>query len=439
MSRYFASMQGRLNTLQKSMVQWDEMHPYSAVHLVQIRGALDVTHLRACINATVAKHGLSRLALDRARSAFHYEGGPADCGLQTVVGPESSWCVLRTEIELQLNRRFDYTRPFSPFRFLATSAGDSFWLGLVYFHPVADAESVAWLLRDIVRSYLEQNRGDSSNPLNLYPDNGVHLLRYHPLVLARKLLDLPAGIRNLRRSHRAGHADADNMANGFQCTSLAPEDLRLGVAAAAAWGVTVNDLFIALLMKALSPLAAARTQERKRRKLSIGCIVNLRRDLGVDSRRTFGLFLGSFTVTHEVPSGISLRKLAGEIRLQTNYIKRHKLYLGTPLELGFARVMFRFCSPGRRRRFYGKHYPLWGGLTNMNLNPLWEPEGPNAPLDYVRGVSTGPVTPLVLSATTLGDKVNLGLSYRTAVFSESDIDSLLRRFREHLEEARQDA
>ena len=41
----------------------------------------------------------------------------------------------------------------------------------------------------------------------------------------------------------------------------------------------------------------------------MGCIVNLRKDLGVDSRRTFGLFLGSFMVTHEVPEGMSLREL----------------------------------------------------------------------------------------------------------------------------------
>jgi hypothetical protein len=255
-------------------------------------------------------------------------------------------------------------------------------------------------------------------------------------VVARKFLALPAQFRNLRQSNRARSGDADNLANGFECFSLAPEDLRSLVAAARTWGVTLNDLLMALLMKALSPCAAARAQARKRRKISVGCIVNLRKDLGLDSRRAFGLFLGSFTVTHEVPVGISLRELAGDIRQQTLSIKRHKLYLGTPLELGFARFLLRFFSPGRRKRFYAKHYPLWGGITNLNLNSLWEPRGSNAPLDYFRGVSTGPVTPLVLSATTIGDRVNMGLSYRTAVFSKIEIGNLQSRFREHLEESR---
>ena len=156
----------------------------------------------------------------------------------------------------------------------------------------------------------------------------------------------------------------------------------------------------------------------------------------MDSRRTFGLFLGSFTVTHDVPDGVSLRELAGDIREQTLAIKRRQLYLGTPLELGFARFMLKFFSPERRRKFYPKNYPLWGGITNMNLNALWEPRGNGAPLDYLRGVSTGPVTPLVLSVTTVRDWANIGLSYRTTVFSADDVEKLQNHFMKQLTETR---
>jgi len=78
------------------------------------------------------------------------------------------------------------------------------------------------------------------------------------------------------------------------------------------------------------------------------------------------------------------------------------------------------------------------GITNMNLNSLWE-QGKNAPLDYFRGVSTGPVTPLALSVTTFGDRANLGLSYRTTVFSRLEIEQLKGRFIEHLQEIRREA
>jgi hypothetical protein len=170
--------------------------------------------------------------------------------------------------------------------------------------------------------------------------------------------------------------------------------------------------------------------------MSIGCIVNIRKDLGVDNPRVFGVFLGSFTVTHAMPRGISLREVSIDIRQQTSRIKRRKLYLGTPLELGLARFMFRCFSPARRKRFYAKHYPLWGGITNMNLNSIWNENDRTAALDYFRGVSTGPVTPLALSVTTVGNRVNIGLSYRTAVFSRDEIEGVERRFREQVEETR---
>ena len=176
------------------------------------------------------------------------------------------------------------------------------------------------------------------------------------------------------------------MTNRFRFFSLNPETWRSVVAAAKSWEATVNDFWLALLLKSISALAAGRSQRGKRRAISAGCIVNVRSALGVDSRRTFGLFLGSFTVTHEVPSGMDLRTLAREVQRQTAPIKRHKLYLATTLELGFARFMLKFFSPKGRAKFYLKNYPLWGGITNMNLNLLWPPEPNVGPLDYFRGV-----------------------------------------------------
>jgi hypothetical protein len=75
----------------------------------------------------------------------------------------------------------------------------------------------------------------------------------------------------------------------------------------------------------------------------------------------------------------------------------------------------------------------------MNLNSIWNLNDRTPALDYFRGVSTGPFTPLALSVTTVGNRVNLGLSYRTAVFSRDDIDGLELRFREQVEEARKAA
>ena len=168
--------------------------------------------------------------------------------------------------------------------------------------------------------------------------------------------------------------------------------------------------------------------------MSVGSIVNIRRDLSIDSLKTFGLFLGSFVISHPVPQDIPVEKLVKDIYHKTLEIKKNKLYLGTPLDLWFARGFLSHWSPEARKSFYAKYYPLWGGITNVNLNTVWEQNKEEGAIDYLRAVSTGPITPLVLSATTVKDKVNVGLTYKKTVFPESTIDSFVSDFKKTVEE-----
>ena len=72
--------------------------------------------------------------------------------------------------------------------------------------------------------------------------------------------------------------------------------------------MTQNDLMIAMLMQALSPLTDARHRERRRNELAIASIMNLRREFDYGSAAAFGQFLSSFRVSHRVPEGIGLRE-----------------------------------------------------------------------------------------------------------------------------------
>jgi hypothetical protein len=109
---------------------------------------------------------------------------------------------------------------------------------------------------------------------------------------------------------------------------------------------------------------------------------------------------------------------------QTGRVKRQQLYRTSALELRFARRMLGFFSTEQRRKLYQKNYPLWGGITNMNLNALWSQPSDGPAVEYFRAVCTGPATPLVLSVTTLRETVNVGLSYRRTVYSADDIGRL---------------
>lgn len=70
---------------------------------------------------------------------------------------------------------------------------------------------------------------------------------------------------------------------------------------------------------------------------------------------------------------------------------------------------------------------MWGGITNMNLNSIWNELDGGVPPDYFRAVSTGPITPLVLSITTVGSSVNIGVTYRVTSFRAAEIGAVRQR------------
>ena len=419
-------MQGRLNIFQETMLHWNDLHPYNAVHVVRIPGVPDKNRLATVVNQTLDALGLAQLRIDRDSGRFSYE--PTVSPVEIKIVPAGADCrlALAEETASQLNLRFEWEKTFCPFRFFVVPEVGAFFFGLVYFHAAADAEPVVFLLKRLAESYAGKASGTnlpvSSAALDRYPPRRDNLLLRRPGLFFRKLVALPAHIRNLRRTARLRYADANDTQIGFALFALPRQELDTLVQTAKRWEVTVNDLLLALLFKSLMPFASFRKPGSKRSALSVGCIVNARADAGLSGDDFFGLFLGSFVVTHSAPEGIGLRELAVDIRTQTAHIKRHKLYLGASMEMAFARRILSFYSTERRRKLYQKNYPLWGGVTNMNLNSLWKQS--DGAWDYFRAVSTGPVTPLVLSVTTTGDHANAGLSYRSTVFSATDVERI---------------
>jgi len=411
------------------MLQWNELHPYNVVHVFRIPAALDLERLRNVVNGRLEAHGLTGLALNRKRGTYHYHGGPVSCEIKIINGGENPRELLRAEIERQLNTAFIQSGRFNPFKFFVVPEQDCFSLGVVYFHAVADAESVVLLIKEMLEAYLKGNGSQFFKPVNLYPGRRDSLLG-QPGLVARKIAALPAFVRDMRSSHRLPHGDESDCSNRFAFLSLNSGQLNSLLKTAKAWDVTLNDLFLSILMQSFSHLKSDRAREPKRRKISVGCIVNLRKDLGLENQRAFGLFLGSMVVTHEIPDGMSLMELAKDVRRQTLAIKQSKIYMATSLEMFFGRFMLSWFPLERRRKLYQKHYPLRGGITNVNLNSLWQQPPGEKPVDFFRAISTGPVTPLVLSITTVGDIVNLGITYRTMVYSELDIERIKGDFLE---------
>lgn len=406
------------------MLQWNELHSYNAVHVIRLSARLEEDRLRQIIERTLLQVGITSLKLDRRRGSYEYQSGNAGIALRCAAYSESE---LRTALTREINTPFETDGPFCPIRFFALSEPDSFVLGAAYFHPVADAESLVLVLKRIIAAYQHPERTSSPTSFHLYPARYDRIWWSRPALTLRKLMSLPVELRDMRRSRRLHMRDAEDLSNGCSLLTLEEKTLAMMLSRARSWNVTLHDLLLALLMKAVTDVMPLRERTRRRRYLSIGTIVNIRGDCAIDRERTFGLFLGSFFVSHRVPPRIGLQELAADIRRQTRRIKEKKSYLATPLQLLFAKAFFSLYSTRRRKLFYHRFHPLGGGISNMSMDGYWDDAEESGPMDYFRVVSTGPVTPLVMSATTYRRGMTLATSYQTSVFTAAHVEKLQER------------
>ena len=96
-------------------------------------------------------------------------------------------------------------------------------------------------------------------------------------------------------------------------------------------------------------------------------------------------------------------------------------------------VAHRVLGPRGVDQFYRKRVPLAGGVSNVNLNGSWPQRYQPAPLlDYVRVSPPGPMMPLVFTPTTLGKRLNFGLTCRTSVVPPARAEAMSGTFAERL-------
>jgi hypothetical protein len=329
------------------------------------------------------------------------------------------------EIERQLNTPFAREGGFSPFRFFAVDHGNSFDLGLAYDHFLAGGDSIAVLLGHCVDEYCSEGPG-GKRPWRpgLYPNTYRRLFLRRFASALRGLADIPSLAASCRRSWRAPCRDRGD-GNGVLCFRVDQE----GLDALRRTARSRSRRRSAMLLSALDPITAERRAAPRRKELAVASIVNLRGEVASDAEATFGQFLSSLRVSHLMPAAIGLRELAADVHAQTSRVKMRRLYLQTLLALGAAGLGWHFLSTHRRRGFLAKHYPIWAGITAVHVDPLWDRVRREMPAgEYLRAVSTGPLAPLVLAITTLGDAMWLGLSFRPADVSRQTAERVARNF-----------
>lgn len=413
-------MRGRLNLFQAAMLRWRGFHPYNAVHVAELPGPLDADRLAQVIADYLEALGVTGLVLDAQRRRFEFRGGRVAYDVPVLAGGAAPLAVIEREMERQLNEAFAETGAFEPFRFFAVDAGRTFHLGVAYDHFLAGGDSIVALLKGIAVRY----RGGRTDvpPPERYPRTYEWLFAKNFVTAHVGQYYLPSMLLRMRRAYRPRYRYGEGWTNAFASVEFPPECYRAVVTAAKRWGVTFNDLLLALVFVALSPEAPERHGQRRRRELAIASVVNIRHELAGSPDDTFGQFLSSQIVMHPAAPGTPLEAIARDIHVQTQRVKRRKLYLMTLYMLSWGAMAWPFMTAAQRKHVYAKNYPVWAGLSTLNVDALWrDAAGDASVLHYLRAVSTGPFSPMVVAPASVGDRLHIGLSYRTAAFSGDDI------------------
>jgi hypothetical protein len=323
--------------------------------------------------------------------------------------------------------------PFSavPFRPFVMVQGDTHYIGAMYQHWVADSISLRMLLREWF-CRIHDPANVSAQPLHV-PAGG--LWRYFGP--RRTGWSLTGGAVSLLRSTVQFKGARRMETNpGEQQVACSLHRLPDGMieklhAVARARKSSLNDLFTAALAKACDEHGPE--PRKSARDLALGSIVDLRAASSENLDNTFSLFLG-FTAVVVTSSDLQdPDQLLATITRQNNLQKDRRAPHASMLRMAVGYTQGRWLSQKRLAAFYRNYMPLFGGISNVNMNRSWPATYHPAPLlDYIRVAPTGPMVPVVIAVTTLGDRFTFVLTRRVSVVDETRGKLLVQAFMDEL-------
>ncbi len=161
----------------------------------------------------------------------------------------------------------------------------------------------------------------------------------------------------------------------------------------------------------------------------MGTIVDLRPLAAGRLDNQFGLFLGFVNVIAGERDLADFDRLLGRISAQHRRAKQNHTAASGMLWLMASVIAAKFLPSEKAYHFYRKHMPLAGGISNVNLSRSWaSAHHPHLIRDYVRVSPTGPMIPVAFTPTSLGDDLNLAMTYRSAIIPRETAEAMAEGF-----------
>jgi NRPS condensation-like uncharacterized protein len=225
-----------------------------------------------------------------------------------------------------------------------------------------------------------------------------------------------------KRCHVPRYSDEDNQEIGFGIYGTGHSTSTLK-SLANQYGVTIQDIVFAAMFEGINKLSPGRSQASGiRNNIALATVVDLRRHSEQSLENTMGQFLGSYSVVHSVPDNVPFSRLVSDVSDQTNRIKEERVYFSHVWSFSVMAQVWPYLPMIAKRKNARWLFPLMGAISNMNFSRTFNDIGVR---NYIRAASTGPIFPVLVDITTMGDTYTLTAMYRKSAFSSSNINTLM--------------
>ncbi len=427
------SFPGRMNAFQRVMYQWSDLHPYNAVHAYRIARPLHVERLRESIGRVYRQVGFGFAETDSA--GYWYRHDLDACPpLEILDGADDAEAVLGELFARELNTPFARPR-CRPMRFSAVAAGPAdHYVCIGYNHWVADSVSARLLARRVLNLYLNLGIPEEPPP-ELYPATyrEVFAPRLSRLRVVRALGQALWQVLWRKRICRVPYTSVTCFPVGYAMTTTVDGTVDRVRHFAKSLGATVHDVMLAALARAMAENMPRRATGDGSRPMALGTIVDTRGDSVLDLSNTFGTFLSFYGVNFLAEPGARLADVTRQVTALTRPIKLQRDYLAALPQMRIFSLVWPLLN-ARRKAYYARlAVPMTAGISNVVVRDPWL-TAPQSPIvDYLRGSPTGPMLPLTAAVTTVGNRINIGMTYRQTGFTASRLQAILGMFRDQLE------
>lgn len=433
MSGTDSTFHGRMNAFQRVMYQWSDLHPYNAVHAYRIARPLHAERLRESVRQVYRQIGYGFVETDAAGRWYRHELDQSP-PLEILDGGHNVEAVLRDLFARELNTPYERPR-CRPMRFSAVAVGPAdHYVCIGYNHWTADSVAARLLARRILNLYLNLGLPQEPAP-ELYPETYRQVFgpKLGRLRVVRALGRAVVEFLWHQRICRAPYTAVTHFPVGYAMSATADGAVDRLRHFARALGATVHDVMLAALARAMVENLPRRATGDGFRPLAMGTIVDTRGDSELELSNTFGTFLSYYAVNFLAEPGAGLAEVTRRVAALTRPIKAERAYLDALPQMRLFSMVWPLLS-ARRKAYYARLVlPMTAGISNVVVRDAWlnAPEGPI--VDYLRGSPTGPMLPLTAAVTTLGNRINIGMTYRQAGFTASRLRAILAMFQDQLE------